>query len=67
MNFPAPTLLAVTSGGQYQKPVQTCSLEDHPTGADIWWLVIVAHTVGERMVRILLEYFFLSRVYLHIY
>ena len=34
------TLLLVTSGGQDQKPVQTCSLEDPHTDADIWWLVI---------------------------
>ena len=40
---PAPQL--VTSGGQDQGPVQTCSLED-PPGADIWWLVTESCTVG---------------------
>ena len=29
--------LLVTSGGHHWTPVQTCSLEDPPIGADIWW------------------------------
>ena len=31
--------LLVTSGGQDWRPVQTCSLEVLPSGADIWWLL----------------------------
>ena len=52
---PAPALLLVTSGGEDQRPIQTCSLED-PPGADIRWLATEACMVGEHLVHILLEY-----------
>ena len=34
---PQPHSLLVTSGGHHLRPVQTCSLQDPVTGADIWW------------------------------
>ena len=43
---PHPALL-MASGGQHWKPVETCSLEDHPpTGTDIWWLLKHVWTVN---------------------
>ena len=57
---PAPQL--VTSGCQDQGPVQTCSLED-PLGADFWWMVTEACTVGKQTVRIPLERFLVILVY----
>ena len=51
------TSLVVMSGGQGWRHVQTCSLEDPPTGAEIWWLMKHMCTVGKRVVCILLECF----------
>ena len=54
---PGNTPLLVTSGGQDQKPVQTCSLEDpFPSRAYIWWQIIQ----WMRAIRILLECFLVS-------
>ena len=55
-------LLLVTSGGQDWRFVQTCSPEEPPPN---WYLHLVAtkaHTVGKRVVCILLECFLVTMI-----
>ena len=50
----------MTSGDQDQRPIQTCSLEEPPPDADIWWIATEACTVSECEVHILLECFLVT-------
>ena len=56
----SPSHPAVASGGHDWRLVLTCSLEDPPTSADIWWLDTAAYMVCEWMVCILSECFLVS-------